>query len=44
MRDLKIIPVIMDNLYKDNVKPLKRGNMYLTNGYPDVTIVSIIIN
>ena len=24
MRDLKIIPVIMDILYKDDVKPLKR--------------------
>ena len=24
MRDLKIIPVIMDILYKDGVKPLKR--------------------
>ena len=43
MRDLKIIPVIMDILYKDDVKPLKRRNMYLTNKKADVTIVSIVI-
>lgn len=43
MRDLKIIPVIMDILYKDNVKPLKRRNIYLTNKKTDVTIVSIAI-
>ena len=43
MRDLKIIPVIMDILYKDDVKPLKRKNIYLTNKKPDVTIVSIVI-
>lgn len=43
MRDLKIIPVIMDILYKDGVKPLKRRNMYLTNKKADVTIVSIVI-
>ena len=44
MRVLKIIPVIMDILYKDEVKPLKRKNIYLTNKKPDVTIVSVIIN
>ena len=44
MRVLKIIPVIMDILYKDEVKPLKRKNIYLTNKKPDVTIVSIMIN
>lgn len=43
MRVLKIIPVIMDILYKDDVKPLKRRNMYLTNKKADVTIVSIVI-
>ena len=43
MRDLKIIPVIMDILYKDDGKPLKRRNMYLTNKKADVTIVSIVI-
>ena len=43
MRVLKIIPVIMDILYKDEVKPLKRKNIYLTNKKPDVTIVSIVI-
>ena len=43
MRDLKIIPVIMDILYKDDVKPLKRRNMYLTSKKADVTIVSIVI-
>ena len=43
MRDLKIIPVIMDILYKDDVKPLKRRNMNLTNKKADVTIVSIVI-
>ena len=43
MRVLKIIPVIMDILYKDEVKPLKRKNIYLTNIKPDVTIVSIVI-
>lgn len=43
MRDLKIIPVIMDILYKDDAKPLKRRNMYLTNKKADVTIVSIVI-
>ena len=43
MRDLKIIPVIMDILYKDDVKPLKSQNIYLTNKKPDVTIVSIVI-
>ena len=43
MRVLKIIPVIMDILYKDEVKPLKRKNMYLTNKKADVTIVSIVI-
>lgn len=43
MRVLKIIPVIMDILYKDDVKPLKRQNIYLTNKKPDVTIVSIVI-
>ena len=43
MRDLKIIPVIMDILYKGDVKPLKRRNMYLTNKKADVTIVSIVI-
>ena len=44
MRDLKIIPVLMDILYKDHVKHLKRVNIYLTNKKPDVTIVSVIIN
>ena len=43
MRVLKIIPVIMDILYKDEVKPPKRKNIYLTNKKPDVTIVSIVI-
>ena len=43
MRVLKIIPVIMGILYKDEVKPLKRKNIYLTNKKPDVTIVSIVI-
>lgn len=43
MRVLKIIPVIMDILYKDDVKPLKSQNIYLTNKKPDVTIVSIVI-
>ena len=42
MRVLKIIPVIMDILYKDDVKPLKSQNIYLTNKKPDVTIVSIV--
>ncbi len=32
MRVLKIIPIIIANLYKDGVKPMKRSNMYLTNG------------
>ena len=31
MRDFKIIPAVMDKLYKDHVKHLKRVNMYLTN-------------
>ena len=39
MRDLKIIPLLMDNLYKDRVKPAKRGNIYLTNRWTFVTIV-----
>ena len=43
MRDFKIIPAVMDKLYKDDVKPLKRRNMYLTNKKADVTIVSIVI-
>lgn len=43
MRDLKIIPILMDNLYKDGVKPLKSANMYLTNRWTEVTIVSVII-
>ena len=39
VRDLKIIPLLMDNLYKDRVKPAKRGNIYLTNRRTFVTIV-----
>lgn len=39
MRVFKIMPGLMDKIYKDRVKPLKRGNMCLTNGCVDGTIV-----
>lgn len=39
MQVLKIITIIMYILYKDNDKPLKRRNIYLTNKKQDVTIV-----
>ena len=39
MRDFKIIPELMGNLYKDREKALKRNNMCLTNGCVDGTIV-----
>ena len=39
MRDFKIIPELMGNLYKDREKALKRNNMCLTNGLTDGTIV-----
>ena len=32
MRDLKIIPPLMDKLYKDYVKPQDSANYRLTNG------------
>ena len=32
MRDLKIIPPLMDKLYKDYVKPQDRAKYRLTNG------------
>ena len=32
MRDLKIIPPLMDKLYKDYVKPPDRAKDRLTNG------------
>lgn len=39
MRDCKIIPWLIGNLYKDNVKIPKRNNICLTNGLTDGTIV-----
>ncbi len=39
MRDFKIIPPLMDILHKDRVKPVKRGNIYLTNRLTDGMIV-----
>ena len=39
MRYFKIIPVHMDKLYKDGVKPIKRNNNCLTNSKAECTIV-----
>ena len=39
MRYFKIIPVHMDKLYKDGVKPMKRNNNCLTNSKAECTIV-----
>ena len=39
MRDFKIIPEDMGNLYKDHVKVRKRHNICLTNTFSDGTIV-----
>ena len=39
MRYLKIIPAVMDKLYKDQVKVMKRDNNRLTNSKVECTIV-----
>ena len=39
MRDFKIIPAVMDKLYKDQVKVMKRDNNRLTNSKVECTIV-----
>ena len=39
MRDFKIIPAVMDKLYKDHVKLMKRDNNRLTNSKAECTIV-----
>ena len=39
MRYFKIIPEVMDKLYKDNVKHMKRNNNRLTNTEAECTIV-----
>lgn len=39
MRYFKIIPALMDKLYKDHVKLMKRNNNRLTNSMAEVTIV-----
>ena len=38
MRDLKIIPPLMDKLYKDYVKPQDSANYRLTNGNAECKI------
>ena len=39
MRYLKIIPAVIDKLYKDQVKVMKRDNNRLTNSKVECTIV-----
>ena len=39
MRYFKIIPALMDKLYKDHVKLMKRNNNRLTNSMAEGTIV-----
>lgn len=39
MRYFKIIPAVMDKLYKDDVKHMKRNNNRLTNSKAECTIV-----